>query len=164
MDISGVSIRQFWNLKDHLQSASTLATAHYPETLGRTFIVGAPSFFPLVWNWLKVWFDQNTVSKIVILSESEMKSTLEKSIETHDLPKRFGGTLDWDFGQLPNVDPEIMEVLDMHDGGGTIPPGPIRWEESQDGTKIEMRAVGTISGRQRDDVFAHIALKSFAQS
>lgn len=35
VDVSGVSLRQFWNLKSHMQAASTLATAHYPETLDR---------------------------------------------------------------------------------------------------------------------------------
>jgi hypothetical protein len=35
VDISGVSLRQFWNLKAHMQAASILATSHYPETLDR---------------------------------------------------------------------------------------------------------------------------------
>lgn len=39
VDISGVSLRQFWNLKNHMQDASTLATAHYPETLDRIFVI-----------------------------------------------------------------------------------------------------------------------------
>lgn len=38
VDISNVSLRQFWNLKGHMQDASTLATAHYPETLDRIFV------------------------------------------------------------------------------------------------------------------------------
>ena len=38
VDISQVSLRQFWNLKAHMQAASLLATAHYPETLDRRFI------------------------------------------------------------------------------------------------------------------------------
>jgi hypothetical protein len=38
VDVSGVSLRQFWNLKSHMQAASTLATAHYPETLDRIFV------------------------------------------------------------------------------------------------------------------------------
>jgi hypothetical protein len=38
VDISGVGLRQFWNLKTHMQDASTLATAHYPETLDRIFV------------------------------------------------------------------------------------------------------------------------------
>lgn len=38
VDISGVGLKQFWNLKGHMQDASTLATAHYPETLDRIFV------------------------------------------------------------------------------------------------------------------------------
>lgn len=38
VDISGVGLKQFWNLKSHMQDASTLATAHYPETLDRIFV------------------------------------------------------------------------------------------------------------------------------
>ena len=66
VDISGVGLRQFWNLKSHMQDASQLATAYYPETLDRIFIIGAPSFFPTVWGWIKRWFDPITVSKIFI--------------------------------------------------------------------------------------------------
>ena len=35
VDVSGVSLRMFWNLKGHMQAASQLATANYPETLDR---------------------------------------------------------------------------------------------------------------------------------
>jgi hypothetical protein len=38
VDISGVGLLQFWRLRAHMQAASTLATAHYPETLGRTYV------------------------------------------------------------------------------------------------------------------------------
>ena len=38
VDITGVGLKQFWNLKQHMQDASTLATAHYPETLDRIFV------------------------------------------------------------------------------------------------------------------------------
>lgn len=44
VDISNVGLMQFWNLKGHMQAASTLATAHYPETLDRLFV--RPPFFP----------------------------------------------------------------------------------------------------------------------
>lgn len=39
VDISGVGLKQFWNLKGHMQDASQLATAHYPETLDRIFVL-----------------------------------------------------------------------------------------------------------------------------
>lgn len=38
VDISHVGLKQFWNLRSHMQDASTLATAHYPETLDRIFV------------------------------------------------------------------------------------------------------------------------------
>ncbi len=38
VDISGVGLTQFWNLKNHMQDASVLATAHYPETLDMIFV------------------------------------------------------------------------------------------------------------------------------
>ena len=38
IDVSGVSIRQFWNIRKYLQQASTTATTHYPETLGKVFV------------------------------------------------------------------------------------------------------------------------------
>jgi hypothetical protein len=38
VDISGVGLAQFWNLKSHMQDASVLATAHYPETLDRIYV------------------------------------------------------------------------------------------------------------------------------
>lgn len=67
VDIAGVGLWQFWNLKAHMQDASQLAQAHYPETLDRIFIVGAPSFFPTVWGWIKRWFDPVTVVSLVHL-------------------------------------------------------------------------------------------------
>lgn len=38
VDVSKVGLKQFWNLKSHMQDASQLATAHYPETLDRIFV------------------------------------------------------------------------------------------------------------------------------
>lgn len=38
VDISGVGLLQLFRLRNHMQAASALATAHYPETLGKTFV------------------------------------------------------------------------------------------------------------------------------
>ena len=38
VDISGMGLKQFWDLKSHLQDSSQLATAHYPETLDNIFV------------------------------------------------------------------------------------------------------------------------------
>jgi len=171
VDISGVGLKQFWNLKGHMQDASVLATAHYPETLDRIFvctrvflratqveltksqIVGAPGFFPTVWGWVKRWFDPITVSKIFILSPQNVYSTLSQYIDHDNIPKKYGGGLDFEWGQLPNLEPAIeaqmkWENPNTQGGRKTFPIGPIKWEEGQNG-EMEAWGVGSESGTPR---------------
>jgi len=56
IDLQDVSLGSMWTLRNHLQQASTLATANYPETLNNIAVVGAPNFFPTIWGWIKVRF------------------------------------------------------------------------------------------------------------
>ncbi|EOD47899.1 putative cellular retinaldehyde-binding triple function protein [Neofusicoccum parvum UCRNP2] len=161
VDISKVGLKQFWNLKGHMQDASTLATAHYPETLDRIFIIGAPSFFPTVWSWVKRWFDPITVSKIFILTDKTMKETLEQYIDIENIPKKYGGKLDIEFGDMPILEPQIAERLSfqngsMQKGANTIPTGPIKWEETPDGV-VQAVAVGTEAGQPRRQVVATLS-------
>lgn len=90
VDLSGISILQFWSLKSHLRTLACLVSAYYPETLGSIFIVGAPSFFGTVFGWIKGWLDPVTVSKIRILGPSESQSVLEELIEGCNIPKAYG--------------------------------------------------------------------------
>lgn len=54
IDLEHMSLASMWGLRHHLQQASTLATANYPETLSTIAVVNSPSFFPTVWGWIKV--------------------------------------------------------------------------------------------------------------
>ncbi|KAL9111164.1 MAG: hypothetical protein Q9227_004427 [Pyrenula ochraceoflavens] len=144
VDVSNVGLKQFWNLKGHMQEASTLATAHYPETLDRIFILGAPSFFPTVWGWIKRWFDPVTVSKIFILAPHEVKPTLEKFIDVENIPKAYGGSLDWNFGELPALDQAAAGQCNKLDNEWVT--GPVLWEKDQ---RIP---VGTVHGELRRPV------------
>jgi hypothetical protein len=139
----------FWNLKAHMQAASTLATAHYPETLDRIFIIGAPYFFSTVWGWIKRWFDPVTVSKIFILSASEVKPTLEQFIEPRNIPKAYGGELDFEFFARPNVDPKIKETLTWENGFTDFPEGPAYWVPVDGGKRLACYAVGSKGGQER---------------
>lgn len=56
IDLEGVSFGTMWRLRNHLQDASHLAKANYPETISTIAVVNAPSFFPIVWGWIKVRF------------------------------------------------------------------------------------------------------------
>ncbi|KAJ7127584.1 CRAL-TRIO domain-containing protein [Mycena crocata] len=152
VDISNVGLMQFWNLKGHMQAASTLATAHYPETLERLFILGAPSFFPTVWNWIKRWFDPVTTSKIFILAEADMKQTLTRFVRPADLPKKYGGELEWEYGMAPSVDSEVLTALTGFEGGASAwPRGPLRCV-AQPGAGAKVVARGTAAGKKRDEV------------
>lgn len=158
VDISDVGLRQFWNLKGHMQDASTLATAHYPETLDRIFIIGAPSFFPTVWSWIKRWFDPITVSKIFILGPNDVKPTLLKFLEEENIPKAYGGSLEWEWGSLPALEPAIENALKWPEGQEhKFPTGPIKWRTTQDGKQLEAVAVGTQAGKPREQIIATVA-------
>jgi hypothetical protein len=54
IDLENVTLGSLWNWRKHLQEASALATANYPETLSTIAVVNSPSFFPTVWGWIKV--------------------------------------------------------------------------------------------------------------
>ncbi|KAM0325938.1 hypothetical protein ACHAQA_007243 [Verticillium albo-atrum] len=157
VDINGVSLRQFWNLKNHMQAASQLATAHYPETLDRIFVIGAPGFFTTVWGWIKRWFDPITVSKIFILSEAEVKPTLEAFIDPRNIPKKYGGQLEFAFGDMPVNDPAWEGTLEWRAGHTGFQSGPMVWRDSADGTRVECVGLGAVDGKLRDEVICSVA-------
>ncbi|KAK5126436.1 hypothetical protein LTR85_010672 [Meristemomyces frigidus] len=158
VDLSKVGITKFWSLRNHMGDASALATAHYPETLDHIFVVGAPSFFPTVWDWAKKWFDPITVSKISILSDKNMKETLEKFVDLDNVPKKYGGNLDWQFGDMPYLEPSVVNALRWEEqttekGHRTWPKGPIKWQYDDKGDLVA-KAIGTENGRPRNRVIA----------
>ncbi|KAI1426635.1 CRAL-TRIO domain-containing protein [Xylaria sp. FL1777] len=160
VDISHVSLRMFWNLKAHMQAASQLATAHYPETLDRIFIIGAPYFFSTVWGWVKRWFDPVTVSKIFVLSDNDVFPVLSTFLDPEDIPKIYGGKLDWTFFDEPAYDDGIMELVKWENGHTNFPPGPCYWRPTEDGTRLECFAVGTKNGQERREVVCTIPKES----
>lgn len=158
VDLSKVGIKQFWNLKSHLQDSSSLATAHYPETLDHIFVVGAPAFFSTIWDWAKRWFDPITVQKITIINDKTMLQELSKFIDPDNIPKKYGGNLEWKFGDRPFLEPEIANSLrwkqDVQEHGHrTFPIGPIKWEYDEDGDLVAT-AIGSEAGAPRKQVLA----------
>ncbi|KAK8051940.1 hypothetical protein PG993_003325 [Apiospora rasikravindrae] len=156
VDISQVSLRMFWNLKSHMQAASMLATAHYPETLDRIFIIGAPAFFSTVWGWVKRWFDPVTVSKIFILGPDDVLPVLTSFIDIKNIPKAYGGEMDWKFFEEPKFDDEVKRLMSWENGYTALPPGPMYWRPYDDGKRLELMAVGTKDKKQRMDRVATI--------
>ncbi|KAL8936947.1 MAG: hypothetical protein Q9211_003935 [Gyalolechia sp. 1 TL-2023] len=155
VDISRVGLKQFWNLRSHMQDASQLATAHYPETLDRIFIIGAPSFFPTVWGWIKKWFDPITTSKIFILSPDQVKPTLSAFMDVSCIPRKYGGELDFECGMLPSIDPEIRKCLDVKNPKleELFLTGPTRWVDGSEGDMVAL-SVGSIDGQPHKEAVA----------
>lgn len=87
-----------------------------------------------------------------------MKKTLEKYIDPANIPKKYGGELDFKFGMMPILEPAIEKAViweqqPTQDGRPTVPSGPIKWVESSDGT-VRCIAVGTQGGKPRSEVIA----------
>ncbi|EDR04921.1 uncharacterized protein LACBIDRAFT_237398 [Laccaria bicolor S238N-H82] len=91
LDLNGVSLSNFYRVKDYVNKASSVGQNRYPETMGKFYIINAPYLFSAVWAIIKPWLDEVTVSKIEILG-SGYKDALLKQIPKENLPVEFGGT------------------------------------------------------------------------
>lgn len=117
-----------------------------------------------MWSWVKGWFDPITVSKIFILSKSNMKSTLEQYIDRSNIPRKYGGTLDWEWGEPPTLEPSLEKALEWirptrnKKGQNIFPPGPIRWRRTESGDLLAV-AVGSENGRPREVDVATLPVK-----
>ncbi|KAI1793227.1 CRAL/TRIO domain-containing protein [Ganoderma leucocontextum] len=124
IDLADVSLSLLWSLRSHLQEASTLATANYPETLSTIVVVNTPSFFPTVWGWIKPWFDEGTRRKVHVLGK-DSGPALRTFIDPQDLPKVYGGELEWKFEDQPILDDAIKGVITE------MPKGPVDFEDGK---------------------------------
>ena len=97
--------------------------------------------------------------KIHIL-ETNQASNLQRIcefVELENVPKIYGGNLDWLPGDLPNVDPEIVHAFGVDKD--KWPVGPVKME----GTDIV--AVGTTKeGKLRKDVIGSLRSDAYPQT
>jgi len=124
IDLENVSFTSMWRLRNHLQEASRMSTANYPETLHHIAIVNSPSFFPTIWNWIKGWFDEGTRQKIHVLGK-DPGSALRELIHARDLPIVYGGELPWKYEDEPMLDEDTKQLI------GELPRGPVIFVEGK---------------------------------
>ena len=91
LDLSNVSLSNFYRVKDYVMQAASIGQDRYPETMGKFYIINAPFGFSTVWNFVKGWLDEVTVAKIHILGSSYQAQLLEQ-IPAENLPSEFGGS------------------------------------------------------------------------
>ena len=90
LDLKGVPVTQFNQVRKIVQQVSGIAQNYYPETMGRMVIINAPLLFKGVWTVIKPMLDENTVAKISVLSSNYEKELIEE-IGTENLPEFYGG-------------------------------------------------------------------------
>lgn len=83
-----------------------------------------------------------TVSKIFILGKNEVLPTLMNFMESSSIPKKYGGKLDWAWGDMPDLDDEIREALERDGNKGWV-KGPALWLNN------ERVVVGSENGKAR---------------
>lgn len=69
-------------------------------------------------------FDPGTVEKIFILAHDQVLPTLSRFIAPEDIPKAFGGSLDWAYGEnRPLLDVPSKTTMGLSE----VPRGSVRW-------------------------------------
>lgn len=96
-----------------LGSITALDQDNYPETLGKTLIINAPSVFKMVWGIVKPMLDLRTQAKIEVCPSNYLP-TLARWVDMDSIPEYLGGTskgsLIDDVG--PWNDPRIVAEID----------------------------------------------------
>ncbi|OAA64684.1 sec14 cytosolic factor [Niveomyces insectorum RCEF 264] len=91
MDIKGVGVFKAKQAYEYIQQASAISQNHYPERLGRFYLINAPRGFYYVWSWITPFLDPVTVAKIHILGDNYQEELLSQ-VPAENLPAEFGGT------------------------------------------------------------------------
>ena len=141
IDLEGISITSLWSLKSHLQQSISLTSGNYPETINTICVVNAPSFFPTIWGWVKNMFDEGTKNKVHLTgSGPDQGKELMDIIPAKNLPKVYGGEMDWTYEDEPDLDDEIKKAI-----GADMIEGPVVWE----GGKMVLLGEGTRDERAK---------------
>lgn len=91
MDMKGVGVTRIPSVYGYVKQASAISQDHYPERLGKLYIINAPWGFSSVFSVVKGFLDPVTVSKIHVLGAGYQKELLAQ-VPKENLPKVFGGT------------------------------------------------------------------------
>ncbi|KAJ3270475.1 cytosolic factor, phosphatidylinositol/phosphatidylcholine transfer protein [Terramyces sp. JEL0728] len=91
IDVEGVSMFQFNEIRLGLDQISKITSDYYPEILGKMVIINAPYIFTVIFSILKMVIDPRTMGKIEILG-SNYKEVLLQHVDAHNLPVEYGGT------------------------------------------------------------------------
>lgn len=90
MDLKGVGITSIPSVYGYVKQASDISQNHYPERLGKLYLINAPWGFSSAFSAVKSFLDPVTVSKIHVLGSGYQKELLSQ-VPAENLPTEFGG-------------------------------------------------------------------------
>ncbi len=99
-------------------------------------------------------FDPITLAKITILPSDKTQAfkRMTETIDPDNIPKAYGGNLNWEFGDRPRLDPAIAKAFGISVDGW--PLGPARL----DGDDL------LLTGKQADGTVRHSVIGHIAQA
>eukprot|EP01068_Selenidium_serpulae_P016857 Selendium_serpulae@DN6329_c0_g1_i3.p2 len=102
LDLQGLNLMTHFTKQTRglVRQVTSLSQNFYPELLGQMIIVNAPTYFTMVWNFVKPLLDEKTVAKISFGSEK-----LRELVDPDQLPMFLGGTRDAPDWYLSNFGP-----------------------------------------------------------
>ncbi|KPA84662.1 hypothetical protein ABB37_01174 [Leptomonas pyrrhocoris] len=123
MDMEGLSFkvvrRSFIQI---VRAIFEVDQAYYPEVLHRLFILNAPRFFRMAYDFVKGSLDENTRRKLVISSDKrESLEILKRVIDEDKIPQELGGSCRCESGCLPRyVKPTTTEAASESGAGSSV--------------------------------------------
>lgn len=128
LDLKGVGLRHLTGeTKRILNKIVDIDSNNYPETLGQTLIINAPSVFKMLWSVVKPMLDVRTQAKVKVASSNYMPELL-KYVDIENIPAYLGGkskgSLVDDVGpwQIPQLVAEVEAEAAARDGRAVATP------------------------------------------
>ncbi|CAL8125547.1 unnamed protein product [Orchesella dallaii] len=98
---------------DVLTNAMKCVEANYPELLEKAYVLNAPAIFPIIWNLIKPFLSQKTISNVHFFNSNleSYRSVLLERLPVNKLPRRWGGSRYCELWQL-NVYSASVHITD----------------------------------------------------
>lgn len=85
-----------------------------------------------------------------------MQKTLESFIDPINIPKKYGGQLDFHFGDMPILDPVLEKVLTWEGTHKNFGQGPMYWVQNKGEKTMQLIARGSVDEKERDEVICTV--------
>jgi hypothetical protein len=131
MDLKGVGISSISSVYTYVKQASEISQNHYPERLGKLYLINAPWGFSTAFSAIKGFLDPVTASKINILGSGYQKELLSQ-VPAENLPVEFGGKCTCPGGC------ELSDMGPWQEPEWTRPP---KWATKKEATKQDAEPV-----------------------